>query len=538
MAMSRSFPENAVTREAAVDSALGDLADVAAHLCQSATGLVVVRTTGRVTTRARSGAAVLDFPNDSRFWQVAETADGSFEINDVRVHPQLANSCYVTQVGGVRYYAGMYLRDGICELLLCVLDDHPHQLDPHSRQTLEQLAKLAMLQVQQEYHLANARVAERQLQAVFDHAPVAHLLLGPSGVMECNSAARQLYEIQQKEKMIGRPLMDWSNELQPDGRASWAKWREIEAAARQTGHSQCEWQFRRATGDVFWADVVVTVCGNDTLLVTVHDLTSQRLTEAALRDSESRYRMVIDTVRDVLFQVDRQGHWTLLNAAWSDLTGCPVEESLGRPMFDAVHAGDRDLFARRYHEFVVEDDDELRMDVRLMDVRGACRWVQIICRQIRDEAGAQQAVAGVLNDITERRTAEEALGRSQELFNCAFNESPIGLAMVAPTGHFLHVNHTLCEMLGYMPMDLLECDWEKLTYADDRDLDVEPMQRMLRGDMTRYQVEKRLLQRSGRAFRARLSVSLVRQADHTPLYFIAQVENISEYRSLQEEQRK
>ena len=65
----------------------------------------------------------------------------------------------------------------------------------------------------------------------------------------------------------------------------------------------------------------------------------------ALRDSEARYRTVVEDVREVIFRIDGEGRWALLNRAWEELTGHPVADSLGRPILDFVHPDDRENHA-------------------------------------------------------------------------------------------------------------------------------------------------------------------------------------------------
>src|SRR5690606_14870302 len=64
-------------------------------------------------------------------------------------------------------------------------------------------------------------------------------------------------------------------------------------------------------------------------LFAIYFVIANEKAEAALRASESRYRSVVDDVKQVVFRTDQAGHWTLLNPAWTELTGHTVEESLG-----------------------------------------------------------------------------------------------------------------------------------------------------------------------------------------------------------------
>jgi len=142
----------------------------------------------------------------------------------------------------------------------------------------------------------------------------------------------------------------------------------------------------------------------------------------ALRDSETRYRTVVEDVRDVIFRIDEEGRWSLLNHAWHDLTGYPVADSLGRPVVDFIHPDDRlhvlDLGG------TIDDPtrDQGRPELRIVSARGTTIWVEVHARPAGDETGGSIGASGTLVDITTRRILEERLVQQ------AFHDDLTGLA--------------------------------------------------------------------------------------------------------------
>lgn len=113
------------------------------------------------------------------------------------------------------------------------------------------------------------------------------------------------------------------------------------------------------------------------------------------------------------------------------------------------------------------------------------------------------------------------------LFQNAFDHAAIGMALVAPDGTWLRVNHSVCDMTGYSDAELLKLRFQDITHPEDVDLDVENAEKMLCGETRTYCMEKRYLHRNGSVVWALLSVSLVRDGQAKPLFFISQIQDIT-----------
>jgi PAS domain S-box-containing protein len=124
-------------------------------------------------------------------------------------------------------------------------------------------------------------------------------------------------------------------------------------------------------------------------------------------------------------------------------------------------------------------------------------------------------------------STDSRLVESEERFRGAFEFASIGMALVAPDGRWLRVNPSLCRIVGYSSEELLATTFQAITYPEDLDTDVEFVQRMLEGAIPHYQLEKRYIHRDGHLVWILLSVSLVRDRDGKPLYFVSQIQDIS-----------
>jgi two-component system cell cycle sensor histidine kinase/response regulator CckA len=127
-----------------------------------------------------------------------------------------------------------------------------------------------------------------------------------------------------------------------------------------------------------------------------------------------------------------------------------------------------------------------------------------------------------------RRAVEGVQASERRFYGTFFEEAPIGVALVLPDGRWLKVNRALCDLVGYSEAELLALTFKDITFADDLDVDRENMRRLLAGEIRSYKVEKRYIHALGHLVTVLVNVSLVRDDDDKPRYFISQIQDISE----------
>ncbi|CAI1039372.1 diguanylate cyclase [Serratia grimesii] len=126
------------------------------------------------------------------------------------------------------------------------------------------------------------------------------------------------------------------------------------------------------------------------------------------------------------------------------------------------------------------------------------------------------------------RVEKQHIVESEARFRNALEYSAIGMALVSPQGKWLQVNQALCNLLGYTPEALRRLTFQEITHPDDLNADLVQLHDLLDGHISSYTLEKRYIRSDGEHVWALLAVSMVRDAEGLPLYFISQVEDISE----------
>jgi PAS domain S-box-containing protein len=255
--------------------------------------------------------------------------------------------------------------------------------------------------------------------------------------------------------------------------------------------------------------------------------------EAALRESEARYRSLFDQSLDALFLTEPGGSVLAANPAACTMLGYSAEE---------LRAGGRSAIVDRADPRLSAALEERKRtgrfagELTLIHKNGSKIPVELSSRIFRDEAGAE-LTSMFVRDISERKRTEKVLRDSETRFRIALDHAPIGMALVATDGRFLEVNRALCRIVGYGEQDLLNRTFQQITHAEDLDADVTQMQRLLAGEISSYEMEKRYIHKLGHPVWVLLTGSVVRDAEDRPLYFIAQIQDITE-RKLSEEARR
>ena len=214
----------------------------------------------------------------------------------------------------------------------------------------------------------------------------------------------------------------WLDNIHPEDRQRIDQALERVMAAAQSWSE--EYRFRRADGSyaivLDRGFVMRDAAGKAVRMIgAMLDLSELRQKDLALLETETRYRSVVDTVGQVIFQTDKEGRWTFLNPAWTEITGHQVETSIGRHCLEHVHPGDRAENEVEYEKLITGMKAFCKHEARFQFADGRLRWIEVLARARHDLAGAIVGTSGVLTDITERKLTEKELHRAREAADAA-----------------------------------------------------------------------------------------------------------------------
>jgi PAS domain S-box-containing protein len=206
-------------------------------------------------------------------------------------------------------------------------------------------------------------------------------------------------------------------------------------------------------------------------------------------------------------------------------------------LLEAVHPEDREYHNYNTAEWL-KNHGGPPYEYRIVRPDGSIRYIYAIGEVECDEAGAPIRFVGTLQDVTESRLAERRLRESEARFRATFEQAAVGIAHAAPSGRFLRINRRFCDILGYSQEEMLERTFQDITHPEDLDAHVEQVERLLRGEVATYTMEKRYIRKDSSPVWVSLTVSLVRNEAGEPGWLVGVVQDISERKIAEENSRK
>jgi diguanylate cyclase (GGDEF)-like protein/PAS domain S-box-containing protein len=373
---------------------------------------------------------------------------------------------------------------------------------------------------------------DRWLLSVVKHSSEIVTIVDPDGTLRYASPAFGRLLGYDPGKVVGK--MNVLEYVHPDDLPHVLEETEKVHSEGGIASNKAEHRFRHKDGSWRWMESVGTYLLDDPsvngIVVTSRDITNRKESEERLRRAEERYRTLVERVPAVVYvqEIGSPDSAMYMSPRIEALTGYTPEECKDPEMrWRMVHPVDRERMQSE-DERTGEPGKVFASEYRLLHRDGRTVWVRNESVLIEDEASGSQYWQGFMLDITERRRVEVALRESEQRFRRSFDGAAIGMALVGTDGRFLRTNRSLRELLGYPEEELLGKTFQDLTHPDDLDVDLDHFDRMLGGEMRTYQVEKRYMHKDGHVVWAILSVSMVHDEEDEPLYFVSQIQDISE----------
>jgi|GEM_PF-1444256 len=270
---------------------------------------------------------------------------------------------------------------------------------------------------------------------------------------------------------------------------------------------------------------------NGLFLSIVRDITARKHAETELRRSLERNRAILAAQPDLLFVIDSS--LVFLDCIASDSTRLmqPPEKVIGSPVDEILPPYLADLTAEKVRLALQTG----QMQIYDYSIAVGSQEMFFESRMTRLN---QDSVLVLVRDVTEARRTERALRESEQRFRVLFENAGVGVAQGdTNTGRFLKVNQKYCDILGYTRQEMESIDFSSITYTDDLQQNLELLERLKRGEIREFTLEKRYVRKDRMLVWVLLTVSPLWNPGEPPSTHITVIFDISEQKRAAESLR-
>ncbi|MCX6690613.1 MAG: PAS domain S-box protein [Methanoregula sp.] len=268
-----------------------------------------------------------------------------------------------------------------------------------------------------------------------------------------------------------------------------------------------------------WLHISVYSLEKEHFVAIFEDITERKRAEVALRESEHEFRSLAEAMPQIVW-VTRADGWNIyFNQQWVDYTGLSLEESHGHGWNTPFHPDDRQRAWDAWQR-ATQHQDTYSLECRLRRADGVYQWWLIRGVPLRNASGEIFKWFGTCTNI-------EDLKQADERFRHAFEDTNIGMAIMAPDGHLMQVNRALCELLGYTKTELVGKNFHDVSHPDDIILKGDGLLEMLSAPQDVINFEKRYLRKNGDVVWGAVNSILIHDSEGLPLYFITHLQDIT-----------
>ncbi|MCG9881094.1 MAG: PAS domain S-box protein [Bacteroidia bacterium] len=294
---------------------------------------------------------------------------------------------------------------------------------------------------------------EERYSVLFENSPDAYLIMESGIFIDCNKAAIKMIG-GTKNDIIGKRPEDISPTYQSDGAYSKSYSKEIMDSVADLGAIHFEWQHMKLDGTLFWVNISlakIKLKGKNVIFSTWRDITENKKTQDALKDSENRFKLISKHSKSVIWETDMKGKYTYLNEMSELVYGFKPDELIGKYFYDLHPAEGREAYK-------IAGENLLNQGVTLKDFEnpivkkdGTLIWVSTNGVPKTNSRGELIGYIGSDVEITEKRMATDELKK----FRIISDQAYFGAAITSLEGNILYVNNAFANMHGFMPVELI-----------------------------------------------------------------------------------
>jgi two-component system sensor histidine kinase/response regulator len=287
---------------------------------------------------------------------------------------------------------------------------------------------------------------------------------------------------------------------------------------------------RKKSGDLVDVEVhavpLLLEGGEQNVLALYQDISQRVAAEKALRESEELFRTVSNAAPVGIFLCDAEGSAIYANEWLIEKTGLSREQVAGTGFLSCIYPDDREQVIEAWGK-ALQQEGIYRHSHRMMSPTGTVSLVEANFRVLRSEDGIVKGFVGVVQDVTEQRSAEERLRQSEELFRMLSATAPVGIVLVDEIGNLTYVNEHYLRITGLKAESAHGSAWKTVIHPEDLHRICEIREKAI-AENKDYAMSYRYLHRNGDVVWADTVAKRFTQKDGAKQGYVVVVQDVTE----------
>lgn len=376
--------------------------------------------------------------------------------------------------------------------------------------------------------------SEENFRNLIEKSPDAILVNRDSRIIYGNLKLPILLGYDEMEEILGKPILAF---VHPEDQKTVLQ--RIQTLSRGGRTSPIEMRLVRKDGaslPVETASISIQFEGGSAIMVSLRDITARKQAEAEVRETQERYRSLVESMPDAVMVHDEENILYVNPSAVKTFGAQSEEEFVGKPFWMVVPAEFRDPVRARLRATMEKGTVNELAERKLKRLDGTL--IDVLVTSVPFYDRGRRVVLAIFLDVTARKQAEEENRKNQERFRRIFEDSPIGIGLVSLDSRIITANPKLCEIVGYGVEELTGKSFAEITHPEDVNLDLGYFQQLAKGEISTYNIEKRFIHKSGSLIWGDLTGTLIRDEKGTPIYGLGMVEDITGRKTAEQKAQK
>ena len=274
------------------------------------------------------------------------------------------------------------------------------------------------------------------------------------------------------------------------------------------------------------------------LLIFSEDITKQRKIEIEKEKIRIKSDLAMEINKIGIWELDLIHDTAIRNLIHDQIFGYKkMLKNWGQEIFFRhILSEDRPSVQKAFN--VALETNKLFFECRIIWPDKSIHWITATGKVMRDDTRKPVKMYGTVTDITERKTSELAIKETKEKLEIIFKNPSVGMSLVSPEGRWLQVNNALCKIVGYSENELLFRKFYDITFPEDQKKTKTFLKSLYNVKIKEGQLEKRYIHKNGNVIWVSINVSVVRDSEGRPMYFVVITNDITKKKKVEEEYRK